>query len=62
MSDNLNQRNSPDSKRINVNEDHEVRYWTKQLGVSEQQLKQAVQAAGTSAEAVRQHLQSRQQE
>ena len=57
MADNPKLRNSPDSKRVNVNEPHEVKYWTKQLGVSEQQLKQAVQAAGTSAEAVRKHLQ-----
>lgn len=61
MVDNLTQRNSPDSKRVNVNEVHEVRYWTQQLGVSEEELKQAVKAAGTSAEAIREHLQRRQQ-
>jgi hypothetical protein len=47
---------SPDSKRINVNEDHEVAYWTKELGVTSDKLKEAVDAVGTSAQAVREYL------
>lgn len=56
MSDDLTNRGPQDRARINVNEDHELRYWTKELGVSEQQLKEAVKAAGVSVEAVKQHL------
>jgi len=45
-----------DRSRINVNEDYELRYWTKALGVSEEELREAVRKYGTSAEAVRSHL------
>jgi hypothetical protein len=47
---------SPDSKLINVNENYEVEYWTKEFGVSKEKLKEAVAAAGTSAAAVREYL------
>ncbi|MDG9971310.1 DUF3606 domain-containing protein [Achromobacter mucicolens] len=56
MSDDLNQRGAQDRSRINVNESHELRYWTKELGVTEDQLRAAVQAVGVSAAAVRKHL------
>ena len=35
---------------MNVNEDHEVRYWTQALGVSEEKLCEAVAAVGASAD------------
>lgn len=42
-----------DAARINVNEEHELRYWTKAFGVTEQKLRAAVASAalwqGTSA-------------
>lgn len=47
---------APDSKLINVNENYEVEYWTKELGVSKEELKEAVRAVGSSAAAVREHL------
>jgi Protein of unknown function (DUF3606) len=56
MSDNLQNRGAQDRSRINVNEPWELRYWTKELGLSEDELREAVKAAGTSASAVRQHL------
>lgn len=56
MSDDLKNRGPQDRARINVNEDHERRYWTKELGVSEQRLKEAVNAVGVSVEAVKEHL------
>lgn len=56
MSDDLNQRGPQDRSRINVNESHELRYWTKELGVTEEQLRAAVKAVGVSASAVRDHL------
>ena len=45
-----------DRARVNVNEEHEVRYWTKALGVSEEKLREAEAAVGVSAGAEGQHL------
>lgn len=59
MSDDLKERGPQDRSRINVNESHELRYWTKELGVNEDQLRAAVQAVGVSAAAVREHLTAR---
>ena len=56
MSDDLSNRGPQDRSRINLAEDHEVRYWTKELGITEAQLRAAVQAVGVSATAVRAHL------
>jgi len=56
MSDDLTNRGPQDRVRINVNEDHELHYWTKELGVNEQQLKEAVKAVGVSVKAVKEHL------
>lgn len=56
MSDNLQDRGAQDRSRINVNEPWELRYWTKELGLSEDELREAVKVAGTSASAVREHL------
>jgi hypothetical protein len=56
MSDNLKQRDQQDRSRINVHESWEVAYWTRELGVSEEQLVQAVKTAGTSVSALRQQL------
>jgi hypothetical protein len=56
MSDDLTNRGSQDRSRINVNESHELRYWTKELGVTEAQLRAAVQAVGVSVTEVRAHL------
>ena len=56
MSDDLKNRGPQDRSRINVNEEWELRYWTKELGVSEQELRKAVQKAGTSVDAVRREL------
>jgi hypothetical protein len=56
MSDDMNKRGAPDRARINMNEEHEVRYWTKALGVSKERLAAAVLAVGASADRVRAHL------
>ncbi|GGB94867.1 DUF3606 domain-containing protein [Pseudoduganella buxea] len=56
MSDNLQNRGPQDRSRINVNEEWELRYWTKELGLSEEELRNAVKAAGTTVTAVREHL------
>lgn len=56
MSDDLSKRGPQDRSRINVNEPHELRYWTQALGVTESQLREAVKAVGPAATAVREHL------
>ena len=56
MPDDTSNRGAQDRARINVNEDHEIRYWTQALGVTEEELREAVAAVGVSADAVRQHL------
>lgn len=50
MSDNLKNNGPQDAARINVNEDWELKHWTKKLGVSEDELKAAVTEVGVSAE------------
>ena len=56
MADNLNERGPQDRSRVNVNEPWELQYWSRKFGVSEEQVKDAVKAAGTSADAVGKHL------
>ena len=56
MPDNLQDRGAQDRSRINVNEPHELRYWTSRLGVSEAALKQAVAEVGVSVDAVAKQL------
>jgi hypothetical protein len=56
MPDDRSKRNTSDRDRINLNQDYEVRDWAEKLGISEDELRKAVQAVGDRAEAVRQHL------
>ena len=56
MSDDTSQRGPQDRSRINLNQAHEVQYWTKALGVSEAELSRAVGAVGSSADKVREFL------
>jgi hypothetical protein len=56
MTDDKSKAGGPDRDRINVNEDYELQYWTKALGVSAEKLRDAVKAVGPMAVAVRQHL------
>lgn len=56
MADDLNNRGAQDRARISMSEEHEVRYWTETLGVSKEELQQAVDKVGNGAEAVRQFL------
>jgi hypothetical protein len=59
MSDNLQNRGGSDRKRIDVTQDYEVRDWSKKFGVSQEQLKEAVQAVGTQADRVEEYLKNR---
>lgn len=56
MADDKQMMGSPDRDRISLSEDYEVRDCTQSLGVSEQELREAVDAVGNSAEAVRAYL------
>lgn len=56
MADDTSNRGPADAARINVHEKWELDYWTKELGVTPQQLKDAVEKAGVMAADVRKHL------
>jgi|KBSMisStandDraft_5_1062788.scaffolds.fasta_scaffold180053_2 hypothetical protein len=56
MSDDLQNRNAPDNQRINLNQEHEVRYWTQKFKVSREDLRNAIDAVGPIASAVEQRL------
>ena len=56
MADNTNLRNGQDRKRVNVHQEHEVRWWTQKWGVSREELEKAVQAVGTSVNKVEEYL------
>lgn len=56
MADDKTKAGGQDRKRINLNEDYEVRDWTKSLGVTEEALRQAVADVGDQADKVREHL------
>lgn len=60
MSDDLNNRGAQDRARINLSEEHEVRYWTETLGIPEAELRRLVGEVGSSAEAVRSALAEKQ--
>jgi hypothetical protein len=59
MSDDKNQTRPQDARRISLQEPYEVRGWTESLGCTEQELREAVQAVGHSAIAVREFLAAR---
>jgi len=56
MSDDPTRRGSQDRTRVNVNQDHELRYWTKKWGVTAEQLKEAVRQVGDHTEKVEELL------
>lgn len=56
MADDLKNKGAQDRLRINMNEPHEVAYWTKELGCTAEDLAAAIKSAGVMATAVRQHL------
>ena len=53
MPDEIRDRSRQDQLRIDVNQPHEIRYWTQRLGCSEQELRAAVARAGVVADDVR---------
>ena len=59
MADELKQTGKADDTSINVEQDHEVNYWSKKLGASREQLRGAVAKVGSMVKNVRDHLQHR---
>lgn len=58
MSDSKQHSGGQDRTRIDVNQDHELRDWSRKFGVTPEQLRAAVKAVGTQAAQVQQYLQS----
>ena len=58
MSDNLQDRGPADRARINVNETHEVRYWTQKFNCTAEHLRTTVAKVGVMADAVERELRS----
>ncbi|BBK30333.1 uncharacterized protein DUF3606 [Stella humosa] len=56
MADDLKDRGAADRARVNVNEDHELHYWTERFGVSRQRLRAAVKKVGPMAADVQKEL------
>ena len=56
MPDDLTKIGSPDRSKIAMGEEHEVKYWTKHLGISKEELQRAVDKVGNSAAAVKKEL------
>ena len=56
MADDKSKIAPEDKNKINVHEDYEVRYWTKTLGCTPEELNKAVNKVGTSVKAVKEYL------
>ena len=52
----VSKKGMQDRTRINTSEDYELRYWSEKFGVSQDQLKAAVQKVGNSVSAVEKEL------
>jgi len=51
MADDKTKTTPQDAARVNVNEDYEVKYWTKTFGCTPEQLRMVVKKVGVSAQA-----------
>ena len=56
MSDDLSQTGSQDDLRINVHQEHEVRYWSENFHVTPERLKRAIEVAGPMVKDVQDEL------
>ena len=59
MSDDKTKRGAADRARINLSQENERRDWSKRLGVTEEEVTDAVHAVGNSAEKVREYVKER---
>jgi hypothetical protein len=56
MADDLKKTGRQDDERINVEQDHELTYWSEKLGVSRDKLREAVAKAGPLVKNVERQL------
>jgi IS30 family transposase len=56
MADDRRLTGQQDRSQISLSEDYEVRYWTQKFGVSEDELRAAVNRVGRSAKTVEREL------
>lgn len=56
MADNLDDRGPQDRARVNTSEAWELKHWTKEFGVTEEELRAAVKAVGPMVTDVRKKL------
>jgi hypothetical protein len=56
MADDPSQRGTQDRTRVNVEQEHERRYWSEKFGVSESELRRAVDQGAVQAADVEKHL------
>ena len=56
MADNRQNRGEPDRSRVNLDEDYEVSYWTKELGVTADELRRLVKKHNGSVAKIRKAL------
>ena len=56
MTDDLLARGRPIRSQINMHEDDDVKYWSKHLNISREELQRLVDKVGNSASAVRKQL------
>jgi len=49
----------PDFRRVNIHEEHELNYWTREFGISERELKLAVMEVGICDESVKKYLEEK---
>ncbi len=59
MADDTTKRGPQDAARVNVHEEHEVRYWTSKFGCTKEQLAAAVKAVGPMAKDVETQLKAK---
>jgi hypothetical protein len=52
----LTRKEAADRSKINMQQPHEVRYWTRHLGVSKEELQKAIDKVGNAAATVRKEL------
>lgn len=54
--DDKSKRGPADRERINIHEDYELEYWSKELVVSKERIKEAVRAVGVMVKDVKRYL------
>ena len=57
MADDPKETGRQDDARINIDQDHELTYWSEKFGVSRDKLRGAVAQVGPLVKKVREHLQ-----